>query len=145
MNHLRAQWRTARNIKGKDWYEHKDADGEYEVFDPWWDSQHEQYPLKGSPNKIVYFKGEIDAKRHVDCLLYYDKDGDLVGILNYFPQDMPPHQKKGDSLTVVAPGMQRKGIGTKLLGEALKRWPDMNLHQAENTPAGNALVRSIGR
>lgn len=150
MNHLRAQWRqaarkTARNIKGKDWYEHKE-NGKVvgEVFDPWWDSMHEQYALKGTPG-ITYFKGVISPKKWVDCLLYYDKDGDLVGIHCHYGFDFPPHEKKGNNLTVVAPGVQRKGIGTKLLQEALKRWPDMNLHQPENSNAGKALVRSLGR
>ena len=86
-----------------------------------WETQAHQYPSKGEPG-IHYFRGELGAGRWVDCLLHYDEDGTLSGILNHFPQDIPPYEKKGAANVWVRPDRRRQGIATKLGEHALTRW-----------------------
>lgn len=104
-----------------------------------WESQKDQYPTSG-PEGISYFKGEIDARTWVDCLLYF-KGGQLVGVLNHFPKDMGP-ERKGNVLVLVDPAFQRQGIGSALLTEAVKRW-DVDPHRQDHTPAGKAMVKRL--
>lgn len=86
-----------------------------------WESQAVQYPPKGPPG-ISYFRGQLDQQLYVDCLLYRDEAGDLVGILNHFPTDFPPHERAGDQSVWVHPGRRRQGIGSALITEAFFRW-----------------------
>ena len=107
------------------------------------DNQRSQYPKKGPPG-IGYFKGVIDSKRYVDCLLYRDKKGVVIGILNHFPKAMPPYEKKGNVTLFVDPTQQRQGIGSKLMREAGKRW-NINLAQQAYTREGAALANALAR
>ena len=87
-----------------------------------WESQALQYPQTG-PQGISYFRGELNAELHVDCLLYRDEAGELVGILNRYPTAFPPHEREGDQNIWVRPDRRRQGIGTALSREATIRWP----------------------
>src|ERR1700722_12827312 len=58
-----------------------------------WESQAPQYPASGPPG-ISYFRGEVSDTLFVNCLLYRDENGELVGILNHYPTDMPPYQRE---------------------------------------------------
>lgn len=58
----------------------------------------------------------------VDCLLYRNDDGILLGILNY---------RAGKINGWVHPDHQRKGIGGALLVEAMNRWDDINLEEQD--------------
>jgi GNAT superfamily N-acetyltransferase len=105
------------------------------------DDQVSQYPPDG-PDGVGYYKGVIDDTRHVDCLLYR-KDGKILGILNYYPQDMPPYEMQGNFLVVVDPAHRREGIGTALVAEAVRRFgADPNEQQV--TALGRALNESMG-
>lgn len=86
-----------------------------------WESQAVQYPADGPPG-ISYFRGQLSDELHVDCLLYRDKNGELIGILNHYPSDIPPHERAGDENIWVHPGHRRQGVGSALLLEARVRW-----------------------
>lgn len=106
-------------------------------------SQKNQYPDHG-PTGISYYPGYLnDPGDHVvDCLLYRNEDGKLIGILNHFGFDLPPYQKKGDVLVMVDPKHQRKGIGTALLREAGKLY-DIDLSTQKFTKEGAALANAV--
>jgi GNAT superfamily N-acetyltransferase len=107
-------------------------------FPAFWQSQVKQYPAKGEAG-ISYFKGEM-GKKWVDCLLYRDDFGKLLGALNHYPFDFPPYEKKGNINIMVDPKEQGKGIGQKLFAEAVKRWDDIDFHKQEWTPGGKHLL-----
>lgn len=108
-----------------------------------WQGQSAQYPRKDTPG-IHYFKGLISPEDWVDCLLFYDKAGDLVGVLNHFPKDMPPYEKKGNISVFVKPNRLREGIATRLLKAALKRWR-IDLRRQQYTPDGELFIRGFNR
>jgi hypothetical protein len=86
-----------------------------------WESQVAQYPLTGPPG-ISYFRGNVTDETYVDCLLYRDETGELVGILNHYPSDFPPYERQGARNIWVHPGRRRHGIGTALWLEGLIRF-----------------------
>ncbi|GAB3952471.1 hypothetical protein GCM10029976_090730 [Kribbella albertanoniae] len=88
-----------------------------------WQGQAQQYPRTGDPG-ISYFRGDVPGHGlgYVDCLLYRNADGELVGILNHFPADMPPYEDKGNVTLLVRPDHQRQGIGSRLWAEAVERY-----------------------
>lgn len=112
-------------------------------FDDWWDQQVSQYPRKGPPG-LSYFRGEMGGPDdwYVDCLLWRDKKGKLLGAVNHYPVDMPPHELKGNINVMVDPAHQGEGIGKTLLKAAVKRW-DVNLDQQNWTPKGDRLRQSV--
>lgn len=94
---------------------------------------HERHTLTGrGPHAIV------------DCLLWRDADGALGGILNHYPNDIPPLQQAGSFLVLVDPTRLRQGIGTRLLAEADRRW-HLDLDAQEYTQAGLALADAYDR
>jgi len=105
---------------------------------------------KAKPKKVIreegidYFKGEMSNDKWIDALLYKNKYGEIIGILNHYPFDFEPYEKKGNINVMVAPHEQGKGIGLKLIKEALKRYPDIDLYQQHWTPQGQSLLRKIG-
>jgi GNAT superfamily N-acetyltransferase len=102
--------------------------------------QVKQYPLLGTKG-IGYFAGDVgDDMPPVDCLLYRDKSGKVRGILNHFPVRMGLEQA-GNVAVFIDPSFRRKGIATKLLDEANRRW-SINLLQQKFTPLGGAFIKS---
>jgi ribosomal protein S18 acetylase RimI-like enzyme len=84
------------------------------------DSQKDQYPALGDPG-ISYFAG-VTPDGNVDCLLYRDVSGEVIGILNYYSIDFPPWETAGSANVWVDPKRQREGIGTALWLEAVARY-----------------------
>jgi GNAT superfamily N-acetyltransferase len=102
-----------------------------------WETQVGQYPPSG-PAGLSYFAGETPLGV-IDCLLYRNEAGELVGILNHYPFRTPEGQEPGTFNVWVKPGWQRRGIGTRLGDEAKKRWLiDVGLQTY--TPAGVRLA-----
>ena len=107
-------------------------------------------PLPKKTKKVIrdegidYFKGAIGKDKWVDALLYKNKYGEIIGILNHYPFNFEPYEKKGNINVMVAPQEQGKGIGLKLIKEALKRYPDIDLYQQQWTPQGQSLLKQIG-
>jgi GNAT superfamily N-acetyltransferase len=105
-----------------------------------WDSQAAQYPPKGPPG-ISYFRGQLSEELFVECILCRDETGQLVGILNHYPADIPPFQRAGDKNIWVHPGHRRQGIGTTLLLEAWFRFGPRQNRDGPN-PDGPRLTES---
>src|SRR5579875_2443961 len=83
-----------------------------------WESQAHQYPPLDEPG-IQYFRAELGDGRWVDCLLHYDDDGRLSGILNHYPQAIPPYEKQGAVNIWVRPDRRRQGIARTLVENAI--------------------------
>ena len=106
-----------------------------------WDRQAPQYH-KAKPERpgIVYFQGfEEGSQEWVDCLLMYDENLELVGILNYYAIDFPPWEKAGNFTMFTRPDRFRRGIASALLDEARRRWT-VDLDQQEWTREGAAFI-----
>jgi len=106
-----------------------------------WASQAMQYPTKGEPG----FRHTVEHNRPddgmpIDCLLYYAESGDLVGILNHYPVDIPPYEKAGNINLWVHPDAQRMGVGMRLVTEADRRWR-IDFNRQQFTEAGAMLAR----
>ena len=136
--------------RGKRW-----KDKKVSIFEPIlsFRSQVSQYPDSGPPG-VSYFRGEDDDLRKkgwwVDALLYRDKDGKVLGILNHYPQDMPaeqrggPSEKKGNVNIFIDPKNKRSGIASELLKEATARYK-VDLNKQRYSKEGAAFVNSFIR
>ena len=95
---------------------------------PWmyldWNNQAPQYArVVPSEPGIVYYRGQDPGMVNwVDCLLMFDENLELVGILNMFNFDFPPLEKKGNVTMFTRPDRLRRGIGAALMDEARRRW-----------------------
>ena len=69
----------------------------------------------------------------------YKQDGKVVGTLEYGEYDGEPNVK----MIEVAPEYRRQGIGTKLLQELQKKYPDVEIDFGMSTPDGTKLLDSI--
>jgi GNAT superfamily N-acetyltransferase len=110
-----------------------------------WVSQVGQYPKKGEPG--IGYRREFahgDAAMPVDCLLFRNRKGALVGILNHYPLGCGPERPHNVNVWV-RPDRQRRGIGSRLVAEALRRWPEIADGRQDYTPAGLALANAIVR
>ena len=86
-----------------------------------WDTQVGWYPPQGPPG-LSYYPGQTPLGV-IDCLLWRNEAGEVVGILNHYPFRTPEGQEPGTFNCWVKPGGQRRGIATRLADEALRRWP----------------------
>src|SRR4051812_37166458 len=102
-----------------------------------WDSQARWYPPSGQPG-LSYFAGQTPLGV-IDCLLWRNESGELVGILNHYPFRTPEGQEPGTFNVWVKPGWQRRGIATRLANEALLRWR-VDLNVQTYTPEGAAAT-----
>lgn len=103
----------------------------------WISEQLAQYPA--GARGISYFRGDVNQECWVDCLLYRDAGGAVVGVFNYFSVDIPPYEQKGNFNILVASDWRRNGIATALLNEAVKRW-NISFVQQRCTPDGAAFL-----
>jgi GNAT superfamily N-acetyltransferase len=87
------------------------------------------YPPHGEPG-ITYFEDRVGGIFTVDCLLYRDTAGELVGLFEHYPLGLPPFEREKAIALHVRPDHQRQGVATRLLEEALRRWPLDLDHQA---------------
>jgi GNAT superfamily N-acetyltransferase len=107
-----------------------------------WDTQVGWYPPTG-PTGVSYFPGETPLGT-IDCLLYRNEAGELVGIFNHYPFRTPEGQEPGTVNVWVKPGWQGRGIATRLGEEAVRRWR-IDIGRQTYTPAGVAYVESWTR
>lgn len=101
------------------------------------------------PGGITYYCGNLPAKpgepfKWVDCLLRWNLDGELVGILNHYPQDCPPWEVAGNVTLFVRDDWHRRGVGTELWDEAVRRY-GVTLDGQHLTPNGAALANALTR
>lgn len=104
-----------------------------------WEHQVGQYPKQGKG--IQYFRAKISDNRWVDCLLYYGDDSTLHGILNFYPFNFPPFQKKGSVNIQVRKDKRRQGVASALMNEAMKRF-DINLMKQDYSPLGKKFIKN---
>ena len=108
-----------------------------------WDSQAVQYAEVGkefgTPFSIVLFVPVGPDIIH--CLLHYDETGKLDGILNHYPNDIPPWEDAGNFNVWVRPDSFRAGIGKALVAEADRLW-NLDFTQQRYTVSGAKLVAS---
>lgn len=86
----------------------------------------------------------------VECLLWRNLGGELVGILYYYPDDAfefdgSQLEAAGNVNVYIRSDWRGKGVGTKLGVEADKRWGPIDLAQQRYTTGGAALARAIER
>ena len=108
-----------------------------------WESQAAQYPVSGPPG-ISHFVAEVPPDITVECLLYREESGELAGIANYFPVDIPPYEMAGNWALFVRPEWRGQGIGTALMVEGMARW-DYREDHITFTEGGAALVNKARR
>jgi hypothetical protein len=75
--------------------------------------------------------------------LWRDEKGELVGILNHYPVDMPL-EKKGNFNIFIDPKAKRQGIATALVSEAIKRY-NVDLRQQRYSREGAAFINEFVR
>lgn len=112
-----------------------------------WDSQAIQYAATGKPGVHLetHTIGNGDSETEVDCLLYRDDDGQLIGILNHYNENNKL-QKPDTGNLWVKPNCQHSGVATELLRAAANQWPDKVTEWFENqtfTTAGIAWIQSL--
>jgi GNAT superfamily N-acetyltransferase len=93
---------------------------------------------------VMAFSADVVAT--VDCVLYRDNAGLLVGILFRFPKairdDIGLVASAGELSLVVKPDHCRQGIGTALLKEAASRW-DIHWANQSYSAGGLELIKSV--
>lgn len=104
-----------------------------------WENQVSQYPATGPG--LVYFRGDVNQDVWVDCLLRYE-GGELVGILNHYPVDIKPWERRGNVTVWIHPDHRRQGIGQHLLTRAVERW-QVDLDAQRYTRPGRALAQAV--
>lgn len=89
-----------------------------------WEAQAGQFPPHGLPGITMQHLtiGPPDNQTVVDCLLYRDDDGLLVGILAHYNENNPLQLPDSVNL-LVKPDYQRQGVGKALAREATTIWP----------------------
>jgi hypothetical protein len=104
-----------------------------------WEHEACQYAHTGTPG--IHLEQHSYYQSVVDCLLYRDAQGLLVGILNHYNEGNP-FEHAGALNVWVKPGNTRQGIATELLREANKHWTLTNEHLSY-TPEGDAWIESL--
>lgn len=95
------------------------------------------YPTEGQKNSVQYDRRFAygDPTLPIDALLYYDHQGELAGILEHYPQDIPtpqrppegkPMEEKGNVTIWNRPDLEFRVIAMPLAKESVKRWDDMD-------------------
>jgi ribosomal protein S18 acetylase RimI-like enzyme len=111
-----------------------------------WQSQAAQYAYRDAPGIRLerHSIGELGFMTLVDCILYRDEDGLLVGILNHYVDSNNPEEQAGNCNIWVKPSHQRRGIGTALLKDAMERW-DIDFEQQRFTSQGLLFFDALCR
>jgi len=104
-----------------------------------WETQSGQYAnVRPVGPGITHFIGRL-VNGDVDCLLMYDDELELVGIMNVFTVDMLPYERAGNFTVMVRPDRRRRGIATLLMDEARRRWT-INFEQQDYSHDGSAFA-----
>lgn len=94
---------------------------------PRWSWLRGQYPEVGIPGLSA---GE-------DHVLWRNGSGRVVGVLEI--------RLRRRFMVVVDPRYRRRGVATRLLREALGRWPEIDLKRERYTPNGAAWIQAFVR
>ncbi len=104
-----------------------------------WESQSTQYAPTGKPG--IHLEQHTVGNTVIDCLLFRNEDGELVGILNHYNENNH-WQKPGSCNLWVHPDHQRQGIASALLRDAWHRWQLSYEHQ-NWSEEGNAWIGGL--
>lgn len=104
------------------------------------ESQARQFPTHGDRG-ISYERHLAENRWPVDCLLWRNRNGHLVGILYHYPTDSFL-EKAGNVNLYVRSDSRNQGVGSRLVREAQQRW-DINFEQQRYTPSGLALAQKL--
>jgi GNAT superfamily N-acetyltransferase len=104
-----------------------------------WGHEACQYAHYGTPG--IHLETHAFMQSVVDCLLYRDEAGLLIGILNHYNENNP-YEGPGAMNVWVKPENQRQGIATELLRRANELWTLSNEH-LKYTPDGDAWIESL--
>lgn len=115
---------------------------ESSVFD--WETQAAQYPATGPAGAEILRLSFADGV-WINCVLHRGDDGRLLGILNHYPVDIPPHERKSTLNVWVHPDHRGQGIATKMVLAALEQGWSIDLQQVAVTGPGLALTQSVAR
>lgn len=108
-----------------------------------WEVMASQFPEKGFPGITATAEHPRDFPDvTVDALQYRALDGSIIGILIRYPF-VAGYERDGNANMWVRPDRRREGIGTSLLKEALRRWPNIDLMKQDYTPAGRAVATRL--
>lgn len=119
-----------------------------------WRSQERQFPKVGPPG-IGYAREEAANGKPVDCFVYRNRKGHVIGILYHYPEDsyetgfggaVPRGallERAGNINVMVRPDRQRRGIATKLVRAAMVHGIPLRPEQQVYTPAGAELMRHV--
>ena len=107
-----------------------------------WSTQQWQYPPIGRPG-LSYFPG-VTPLGTIDCLLWRNEAGELIGILNHYPFRTAEGQEPGSINIWVHPEWQRRGVATRLIEEADRRW-QLDFNAQSLTPAGVRWLHHVMR
>jgi GNAT superfamily N-acetyltransferase len=116
-----------------------------------WDDNNFSLPEIGDPGiqcmrRRGWVGAQFDLTATVDCLIYRDTAGLLVGYLLRFPKAIRDKNglvgSAGEITLAVKPDHRRQGIGTALLKEAASRW-DTNWANQSYSASGLELIKSV--
>lgn len=126
-----------------------------------WESQCRQYDKVGTPGFAweshavtgLFDEHGTPVDGPVDCLLYRNSKGHLIGILNYYPMttyESPlmahlgmPVESAGNINLWVRPDRQGRHIGTRLILRAQKKHGQINIPQQRLTASGRAFAEKL--
>lgn len=100
-----------------------------------WEQEAVLHDPTDRPDAVVIRTADVrgdPSMGQMDCVLYYDPDGDLGGILNHFPTVVRKHpaggvlHPAGDLLMVVRDDLDYYEIGMKLIRKAVNTWTDID-------------------
>lgn len=114
-----------------------------EISPKYWQVIATKFAQKGMPG-ITYLKAEYSPEQWIETFVYRDECGNLLGIIDYFPVDTIPHEKKGNVNIFVHPEHRGKGVGLALLKKGDERW-DIDFDKQQYTYSGLKLVKSYQR
>lgn len=80
-----------------------------------------------------------DSEHIIESLLFRDKHGKVRGILHHHPMALPPFAVAGEIQICVDPRFYRKGIASRLLHEAMRRW-SIDLARQRYTRSGATFI-----
>lgn len=103
-----------------------------------WNKVIKHYPKKGEPG-FTFSCQHLFGVRYAEYILFRNEDGEMCGIITYYLQDYFHLEKAGNLNISVDPRYWRKGIGLKLLLEAIKKW-DIDFNKQIYTCSGIKLL-----
>lgn len=107
-----------------------------------WENVAAEYPKFG-PEGISYYRGVRADGYQVNCLLYRDGDGHLLGVLAHFPETIPNLERAGHGNMWVHPDHRREGVARELVLEFVRRGWHGEYKDFRVTPEGAALLREV--